>query len=218
MRNTILFERAFLTGCDHTGEWLMPWFLRNLRKHNTTPIVFANFGVKNVSAIDVDHVIDMTGVREKGWFKKPKSIIDCPSKNTIWLDTDCEVLSDIEQLFDMLVPDKLCMVRDVIGRRKRTHLYNSGVVGVIDKPKTLHQWSEAISKHPTRGDQESLFRINQDGKMVHEWPAEYNWLRLMLDQDKNNSPDKKIMHWTGPKGKQRIRDNYEKTDISSIHR
>ena len=115
----------------------MPWFLRNLRKHNTTPIVFANFGVKNVSAIDVDYVIDMTGVREKGWFKKPKSIIDCPSKNTIWLDTDCEVLSNIEQLFDMLVPEKLCMVRDVLGRRKRTHLYNSGVVGVIDKPKTL---------------------------------------------------------------------------------
>ena len=198
------FDRAFLTGCDHTQEWLLPWFLENLRKHNNVPVVFADFGVTNKN-IPVDYIIDLTVTKEKGWFKKPKAVLKCPAKQTVWLDTDCEVLDNIEDLFGMLVPNKMCMVDDVPWtKRKRKKWYNSGVVGVIDKPKVLHDWANAVSKKPSRGDQETLHNMNRNAD-IHELPQEYNWLRVTLENDKQDSPNKKIMHWTGRKGKERIK-------------
>ena len=41
------YKRAFLTGCDETTEWMLPWFVENYKKHNDTPIVFANFGISD---------------------------------------------------------------------------------------------------------------------------------------------------------------------------
>jgi hypothetical protein len=198
------YDRAFLTGCDHTQEWLLPWFLQNLRKHNNTPIVFADFGIKNKD-IPVDHIIDISNTKDKGWFKKPSAMLECPAEKTIWLDTDCEVLDNIEPLFDMLIPNKLCMVDDVPWtKRKRVKWYNSGVVGFINKPQILKDWAKTVSKRPRRGDQETLHSMNR-GNDIHELPQEYNWLRVTLENDKQDSPDKKIMHWTGPRGKQRIK-------------
>jgi hypothetical protein len=206
MENTKSYNRAFLTGCDHTGEWLLPWFIKNIRKHNNTPIVFADFGVKNISAVDADLVIDLKNSKERGWFKKPRAILECPSEQTVWLDTDCEVLANIEPIFDLLVADKLCMVKDVpLWKRRKGNIYNSGVVGVIGKPNPLYKWTEAIRKSPKRGDQETLHHIDPNATMIHDLPQEYNWLRLTLENDKTDSPDKKIMHWTGRRGKERIK-------------
>ena len=205
MSNTILFEQAFVTGCDHTGEWLMPWFLRNLRKHNNTPVVFADFGVRNVNAIDADLIIDLKDSKESGWFKKPRAMLECPAERVVWLDTDCEVLANVEDLFDMIVENKLCMVDDVPWtKRKRKKWYNSGVVGFMNKPEILKDWATAVSKRPRRGDQETLHDMNR-GKDIHELPQEYNWLRVTLENDKQDSSDKKIMHWTGRRGKERIK-------------
>ena len=40
---------------------------------------------------------------------------------------------------------------------------------------------------------------------ITDVPNEYNWLRLQVEVDNQNSYNKKIMHWTGHKGKERIR-------------
>ena len=37
-------------------------------------------------------------------------------------------------------------------------------------------------------------------------PLEYQWLRISLVNG-YDSPNKKIIHWTGPVGKQHIREN-----------
>ena len=41
---------------------------------------------------------------------------------------------------------------------------------------------------------------------ITEIPNKYNWLRVQLENDKEDSQDKLVMHWTGKKGKDRIKD------------
>ena len=58
-------------------------------------------------------------------------------------------------------------------------------------------------------DQEVLYsRLDQLQKLMHinPLPNEYNWLRLQLEHDNQNSWKKKIIHWTGHKGKLRIKE------------
>ena len=61
---------------------------------------------------------------------------------------------------------------------------------------------------PTVGDQEVLHSIlNPITKITHikDLPNEYNVMRLQIEHD-NYEGKKKIVHWTGGKGKNKIRD------------
>jgi hypothetical protein len=212
MANTIkLYKEAFLTGCDAKTEWQLPWFIENYKKYNDTPLVFANFGVENLDFVR-EHfhaILDLTNLSEQGWFKKPKAMIHCPATKTVWLDTDIEVLADVSDIFDLLKPNKLNMVEDKPWTRRRREVwYNSGVVGFIGKPPILHQWARQVFNNPAVGDQEVLHSmldpLNQL-TYINSLPSEYNWLRLELN-DGYDSNDKKMMHWTGPKGNEIIKE------------
>lgn len=205
------YDRAFLTGADMNTEWQLPWFFKNYKKHNNTPLIFADFGVLDRDAIvpHVHAIIDMTKVQEKGWFKKPKAMWHAPAKQKVWLDTDCEVLTDISGIFDLLKPDQLNMVRDRPWEKRRGGVqFNSGVVGIIDRPLILGMWADWIQKGGEVGDQETLTAnlnpITQI-KYINELPNEYNWLRLQIENDNEPATNAKIVHWTGPKGNDRIR-------------
>lgn len=206
------YDEAFITGCDEQHAWMIPWFIKNYRKYNDTPIVFANFGLSDISyRIVYDNfnaIIDMSKIKEKGWFKKPRSMLYSPSVKTVWLDLDCEVLENIEDIFDKLERNKLNMVEDKPWSKRRGELWhNSGVVGFIDKPIILHQWCQEVHDEPNVGDQEVLHSmLNPITKLtyINDLPNEYNVLRLQLDHD-GYKGKKKIIHWTGQKGKDRIR-------------
>ena len=210
------YDKAFITGCDHTSEWLIPWFVENYKKHNTAPLIFANFGVKNLDSIkghfhEIINVEDSSEV--KGWFKKPKVMCSSPAHKTVWLDTDCQVIDNIEDIFDLLKPNKLNMVEDkpwTLRRGINGPWYNSGVVGFIGRPIILTNWLNWVKENKTEhGDQEVLYaKLDIMGKLtyINPLPNEYNWLRLQLEHDNQNSWNKKIIHWTGPHGKDRIRE------------
>lgn len=208
-----MYDKAFLTGCDSTQEWMLPWFVENYKKHNKSPLIFANFGVSKKSLeyirTQFHAVVDLSKSKEKGWFKKPRSMLYAPAKKLVWLDTDCQIVSSIEDIWDQLVPNKLCMVEDKPWSKRRGEVWhNSGVVGMIGKPIILHQWAQAVHDNPSVGDQEVLHgMLNQITKMahIHDLPNAYNWLRLQLEHDDQDSIDKKVIHWTGAKGKDRIR-------------
>ena len=228
MRNIIMvkhmeskkYDNVFLTGCDENTEWMLDWFINNLKKYNTTPVVFADFGVsdKMIKRIKKEArfhaIINASKAPEKGWFLKPRAMLSSPSKKTIWLDTDCEILDNIENLFDMLEPRKLAMVEDKPWTKRSGDLWhNSGVVGFIDKPIILHQWCKAIQSKKDvvavlgNGDQEVLHSmLNPITKLTYikDLPNEYNITRVQVDND-NYQGAKKIMHWTGELGKIRIR-------------
>jgi hypothetical protein len=100
------------------------------------------------------------------------------------------------------------MVEDKPWTKRRQEIWhNSGVVGIIDKPIILHQWCQEVHDNPTVGDQEVLHSmLNPITKLSHieDLPNEYNVLRLQVELD-GYKGKKKIVHWTGAKGKDKIR-------------
>ena len=157
---------------------------------------------------NVHAVMDLTNTEEKGWFKKPLSMLKSPSKKTVWIDTDCEVRENTDDIFDLIEPEKLLMAKDEPWIWRRGHLWhNSGVVGFVGKPPILYQWVKAVKENPTVGDQETLHSIlNPITKIgnIADLPNRYNVMRLQVEHDSYKGPVS-IMHWTGRKGKDRIR-------------
>ena len=211
-----MYEKAFVTGCDKNHEWILPWFIKNYRLYNSSPLVFADFGISDMNIIHgtVDAIIDLTDETE-GWnnvFKKPEAMLLCPSKQTVWIDTDCEILTSIEGIWKLLEPNKLNMVEDkpwTLRRNINGQWYNSGVVGYIGKPPILRQWADWILESNEIGDQEVLYeRLDPLEKLtyINPLPNEYNWLRVQIEHDDQDSWNKKVVHWTGYKGKKRIMD------------
>jgi len=210
-------EKAFITGCDKETEWMLQWFVENYRKYNDIPLIFANFGVSE----DMDKwvrksgkffgVMDISHKEEKGWFKKPYCMLNAPSINTFWIDTDCEILGNISNLFQYNQIEKLSMVEDKPWTKRRGETwYNSGVVGFKYKPQVLFRWYDAVKNSPTVGDQETLHVMLENdftrSIFINPIPNEYNWLRVQLVNDMEDNTNKKIMHWTGFKGKQIIKE------------
>ena len=210
---TKLYDEAYITGCDSSHEWLLPWFIKNFKKHNKKPLLFANFGLSELGLKivreNVHAVLDLTKVEERGWFKKPLSMLKSPSKKTVWIDTDCEIKENTDDIFDLLEPQKLSMVEDKPWTWRRGHCWhNSGVVGFIDKPMILYQWVKAIKKNQLEGDQEVLDKIlSPITKITYikDLPNEYNVLRLQLEKD-GYGGRVRVAHWTGIKGKEKIRE------------
>ena len=210
------YDEAFVTGCDYKHEWFLEWFLKNYKKHVSKPLIFANFGLSESGLQCVKNychaIMDMTVTEEKGWFKKPITMLKAPSKKTVWIDLDCEIREDIGDIFNLLVPFKLNMVEDlpwsIRGQSNGGHKWhNSGVVGFIDKPPVLYEWVKQIKQNPRYGDQEMLhMMLNPITKMtyINDLPNEYNVVRLQVDTDGYTGPIK-VMHWTGAKGKIKIR-------------
>ena len=76
-------------------------------------------------------------------------------------------------------------------------------------PKILRDWAYITEHSNLRGDQEVLHDMIKEESSYHQMivlmPIEYQWLRLQLSAGQD-SPDKKIVHWTGPAGKKHIRE------------
>ena len=212
MTHTKLYDKVFLTGCDKTTEWMLLWFLKNFHKHNKKiPIIIGDFGLSYDMKYKIENemgyqTIDMSAYEYlKGWFKKPQVMLECPAKQTVWIDTDCEVLDNIEGIFNLLVDDKLNMVQDKPWSfRNEETWHNSGVVGFKGKPEILKAWAHKVQMYQTDGDQEVLHSMfNNDIhrlQYINSLPNIFNWLRIQLIDNQDTSR-KKVMHWTGRKGK-----------------
>jgi hypothetical protein len=205
-------ENGFMTGCDSKTEWQLPWFIHNFKKHNSEHLLVVDFGMSKEMAMwaanHADSLADMSTAKAKGWFLKPIAMMNSPFKKTVWIDTDCEVLSNIESIFELLAPDKLNMVLDRPWSKKfDTTMYNSGIVGFHNKPGILAKWASGIDPTVHRGDQEALHALLDDLQrmvFINELPHKYNVLRL--DHLSGTAPANRLVnHWTGTKGNQHIR-------------
>jgi len=207
---------VFLTGCDKNTEWMLKWWYTEYMKHNDTPVVFANFGVSESiltwAKKTFHEVIDVSDIVEKGWFKKPiamKKAGESYSK-VCWIDTDCHVLGTIDNIFDLSKPNKLGMVQDRPWiKRTKEMWHNSGVVLFEGIPKILLDWIYEIKKNPSKGDQETLHYMLKTPLnvliFIEDLPFIYNTLRLDF-VDGVAQKNAKVHHWTGPKGKAKIKE------------
>lgn len=207
-------KTAFLIGVDSNQQWMYNWFRTNLLTHNPDAnLIVADFGMKKDfrSTVERDHpIVDLTADRKPGkaWYLKPLAIQRSIglAERLLWMDTDCEVLAPIGEIFDYCIEGKLALSQDPIawqvGRRA---FWQTGVVGVTGESEILDRWVKASVGRQYRGDQEALFALIRNGRdHVNEFPMVYQWLRCMLNRGKDN-PHKKVIHWTGNRGKDKIR-------------
>ena len=131
---------------------------------------FANFGVTedalNVVSSLCAITIDMTGTQERGWFKKPQAMIEASkiADNVCWIDTDCHVLANLQDVFTLTEPNKLAMVEDIPwSKRRQETWHNTGVVAFQGRPTILDVWARAVRDKPNTGDQEVLHSLLRDG-------------------------------------------------------
>jgi len=99
-----MLNEAFLTGCDEKTDWMLEWWFTEYSKHNSIPVIFADFGVSDEMREYVEknfaHVIKLNSHKDKAWFLKPQSMINASklAKKVCWIDTDCHVLRSIPSL------------------------------------------------------------------------------------------------------------------------
>lgn len=210
------FDRAFLTGCDKATEWMLPWFVENFRKHNPdAKLSLADFGMSDSmlgwagDSGEFHSIGKMDTKMAKGWFLKPGCMLGTPYKQVCWLDTDIEVRGDMTPIFGYIRSNKLLMAIDnPWTKRMGQKTHNSGVVAFMNKPQILTKWAEACVTSTERGDQEQLHAmLDPLSKAVHieDLPNKFNYLRIDF-LDKNTVPDIRAVHWTGEKGKAKIRE------------
>lgn len=204
------YSKLFITGCDKSTEWMLPFFVDRFTKHNSFPLKVYDFGMspevaQRANATKIDS-------QDAGWFKKPMAMIKASkiADYVCWIDTDCEIRANIEDIFDHVEPNKLAMAKDLPWTtRHKTKWHNSGVVAFKSRPVILDEWASAIAFTKERGDQEVLHSLLQDPmrRITHitDLPRRYNTLRLDL-QDGTAPATIKIMHWTGARGKLHIKD------------
>ena len=218
-------NKTFLTGADHNLQDLIPWWVECVRTHNPDiHITIADFGLTD-SAKDwvkqnANHVIVYERHPELAWFYKPQAMVDSPYEYTCWLDLDCEVLAPIPEIFDFPTENTMALTHDVV-RGNPDHdrgifWWAVGVNVVKGKPQILKDWARNTTNNKDlRGDQEVLHKMIQVDPKYNEqiikMPLEYQWLRIDLLNGKD-SPNKKIVHWTGPAGKKHFRENLMKDE------
>jgi hypothetical protein len=191
------YSKLFITGCDAKTRWMLPWFQDRFHAHNPDALL---------KVYDFDKFYP----EAKGWFKKPAAMMDAAklAQYVCWIDTDCEILGSLDKIWDHIEPNKLSMVQDHPWSKRRGETWhNSGVVAFQSYPNILSEWKTAVDQSPQTGDQEVLHSLlDPMRRMVHiaDLPHRYNVLRL--DHIDNNIPWTPVIHhWTGMKGKEKIR-------------
>ena len=207
-----------ITGVDHSHEDLLEWWLKNVYKHHNynVEVGVMDFGMSpalrgrledNYPAT-FSRPFNGTKARKIGWFYKVQAVMDCSSKSVCWLDVDCEILTDISDVYNLVPPGMIGLTRDWV----RGNWWATGVIVVNDRPSLLEHWDRRLNADDgIRGDQEALYELvgNKEHEQIQELPQDYQWLRISLNKGKD-SPTKKVIHWTGPRGKQFIRDHLMK--------
>tara|TARA_B100000902_G_C27175990_1_gene846381 strand:+ start:311 stop:946 length:636 start_codon:yes stop_codon:yes gene_type:complete len=199
-----------ITGVDSKHEDLVYWWYKNIIRHMPeTKVGIWDFGMTPNMREQLSHLpiwlSEPTPHQVLAWFHKVKAVRETPSNSVAWLDVDCEVLTNIEDVFDLVPPGMIGLTRDIV----RANWWATGVIVVNDRPPLLEEWDKRLQAGDgIRGDQEALHDlINiQPHEQIIELPQDYQWLRIALNKGKD-SPTKKIIHWTGPKGKEIIRKN-----------
>lgn len=211
------YSDLFITGCDAKTAWMLPWFVENFRRwHPEADLLVYSFDGNDVAAGLNVHTQSI-GLAHRGWYNKPFAIERAMkiASRVLWLDTDCEVKGDLRPVLEMIQPGKLSMVEDRpwTTRHKETW-YNTGVVGVmgLGYDEIVREWVQQCalsSQSPNSGDQQILHSILRQGmnrlRFVSELPRKYNVLRLDV-LDGTADPNPVVMHWTGQRGKDVIKE------------
>ena len=228
-KQTKSFHKVIITGTDKKYQHYLPWWIHNVSKNTSSDvhIAIADFGMDSKwkhwarKQEVVKEWIDLPPPppRYKGntWFYKPITLLASKYESKVWIDIDCEILDNIDALFNFLHEGKISTCPDYY--HSWGCKYQTGVFVTKSQPEILKKWAIECDRGVTsnRGDQEILWDvINRENAhpRISPIPEEYNWLRIALDKGKD-IPNKKIIHWTGDRGKQVIAEKIN--EFNSLH-
>ena len=141
----------------------------------------------------------------RAWFKKPFALLATPYTQTIWIDTDCEILTSVAPLFETCAPDvSFALAREPTFAHLPEIKYNGGVMVYRHGTDLVAKWAEGAlsSSHLFWGDDPLLSHvISQERYPVHEISELWNW-RMSY----GFTIHAKIFHWVGSGGKGFIRE------------
>lgn len=213
-------KKGVMVGCTKIHEDLIPWWIDNYKKHNDYPIAFADFGMSDEYK-DVCRengvLIDCTGIKVEGWFRKPFAILKAPFENIIWCDTDIEIRRNLDSVFEYSNDGEIGAGWDSHAPEAFKHhiyepnvkLWDSGFLSVMHGNYLVTEWALKILNAPRGhyyGDHEVLSIVLWENDMpLNEIPKSIH--RMRIDPAANGINDSELisMHWTGQQGKDQVR-------------
>lgn len=206
--------KSIITACDKNQEYLLLWWVKNIRKNVSPDTIICVFDMG--ISLTVRHKLVTEGVYVETheplegvhpWFNKPFCLEKTKTDQTLWLDTDCEVVNNIDDIWEN-GGDYLLLANDpVIGEMGKPLTANTGVIlynNHLNCTNAINIWKTGCLDTDLRGDQDVLESLLPNEFIKTHLDQKYNWLRLLTFRGKHHK-DARIMHWTGPVGKEHIK-------------
>lgn len=219
-------DKSFLVGASENQADILFWWIKQCKHfHPDIPIQIADFGLSektlnhllNFQIIKLD---DVASKRTPVWFNKADALICSNTDVTLWMDIDTEFIKNVYDIFDMAQDGKIGLVKDQFYVRQCKPQYNTGVILMKGKPNIIPFWFSQNKYGNQRGDQEELLELLKNkpelNDYVFELPSKYNYVRLEYMHYSSRETDLRVVHWTGPTGKQVIRNKKIGKDINTI--
>lgn len=222
----IALTKGILCYSNQEYEWLIPWWLQNIRRFSSLPIAVVDLSLSNkmkkwckeagltllrFNKPKQAHLQKPTlKQRQKWeknyfgdlwklrdiWFFKPYILLASPFQQTLYLDLDCQVIG----AFDCLLEEKTLF--GICPEPTQSDLYNSGVILYRHNSSILDEWAlrSMNESHLYMGDENLLSDILI--KNTHLFKS--------LDPQYNCRPhhplakEASIIHWVGAGGKRDI--------------
>lgn len=213
---------GIIIGCDERQEWLLHSFMINLRLKSDISVTIFDFGMSYFGRLQAQkwgEIIPITSSirtlkylskksRKDAWLKKPQAFLQAPYDYNLWIDLDCLVKIDPQEIFNLLEDNKQILIRKESKLYKNKvnnalkakypcfEMYNSGVVAFKKNAPFIKEWVNLIqtSNDPFRGDQDflSIF-LSQNTDIVSTLPKEMN--HLMGIDKKKELRQAKVLHF-----------------------
>jgi hypothetical protein len=214
---------GIVTGLDKAQEFLLEWWLKNLRKHNPeVPVCVVDFGLTPGTMHrllpfngDLYQKYGPLGHRSvvgdvvNPWFFKPGAIAQAPFSTVLWLDPDCEVRGDLSPLLHALDDKPSVGLAAVLDPLQPDTRFNGGVLAIRRDADLVRLWCEAVRDNQGENDQEALNCVcSALGVGTVTLHRRWNW--VVHDPEGRTYEGAKgvgatIIHHIGPCGKERIR-------------
>ena len=147
-----------------------------------------------------------------GWLKKCVAAFLSPFQQTIWLDMDCQVHSNLKSLYEFLDQHDIAMIKEDVAITLLDHvlgssyidepLYNTGVIAFRSQSPIISKWFSFTkeNKHAFSGDEHMLSRLLYENQIpVNELPIIYNLQGIYPGLNPV------ITHYAGMRGKEYLK-------------